>query len=607
MNFRISALFAMLLWMEVAVAQDSIIRVGDSIKERKIYDKIQQNLSKKKGLRKIHSLIFNEIETNKSSTTTRKIEKELGRDFAKSEGKTIRNIEIRVLAPFGYSERDSLKKPNKWEKRGNALHQRTKKSVIKRNLLFTSNDRLDSVRIKESERILRSQSNIRRAYIEIIPTQSPDSLDLRVNVLDSWTIFFDADGSFSKASVWASERNMLGLGHSLSLKYIQDFSPTRSGFAVGYELPNINATNINTYVGYEKNEKGYQKKEIGAYRGYFSKYTKWAGGISLTDREREQYLRFKDSVYVKDARTLFWDAWGSTAFRIKSSYDRKIILSARYSLLDYVKAIEKEIDTDRFFTPFRRYVASVGLSKMDFEQDRYVFKHRDIEDIAVGYNMSYIAGFQQDDRGGKLYSGVKLLWGNYAGEGFLATNIQMGSFFYKNSSKERVIKGQIIYFSPLFGLGNWYFRQFIDFNTVIGLNRKNSPMDRINLNGANGIIDFKSPTLTGTRKSILTLQTQSYSPISWVGFRISPFLNAQIGAIGMEKTSLAKDSVYPKFSIGFLITNDYITLRKIEFSFFYIPKVPGKGYNIYNFSGARNRDFRLPYFGYQMPDFILYQ
>ena len=82
---------------------------------------------------------------------------------------------------------------------------------------------------------------------------------------------------------------------------------------------------------------------------------------------------------------------------------------------------------------------------------------------------------------------------------------------------------------------------------------------------------------------------------------------ADIGFIGDDNYSFWKDQMLTKFGIGFYITNDYVPLGNFQFSFIYMPRIPGVGNHIQKFSGISNTDFRLPYFNYHIPELIRYE
>src|SRR5690606_22243855 len=133
------------------------------------------------------------------------------------QGKIIRKININSYDPFGFNINDTTKKPTKKvEKIGNSLHLKTKPFTIRSLLLFKANQPLDSVRIKESERLIRSQRFIRRGRIRAIDVPVTAPVDLDITVVFSWAIFPTGSLSASSCRLNINTRNFACLGHYLS-------------------------------------------------------------------------------------------------------------------------------------------------------------------------------------------------------------------------------------------------------------------------------------------------------------------------------------------------------------------------------------------------------
>jgi hypothetical protein len=152
------------------------------------------------------------------------------------------------------------------------------------------------------------------------------------------------------------------------------------------------------------------------------------------------------------------------------------------------------------------------------------------------------------------------------------------------------------YFSGLFTIGNWKFRQFVKPELTIGINR--ATYERLNLNDGYGLNGFNSDVLSGTRRFLLVLQTQSYAPWNLLGFRFGPYLNVSFGMLGNEASGFSHSRLYPQLGMGVLIRNDYLIIRYFQLSFAFYPSIPGKGDNVFKANPFRSTDF-----GFQ--DFII--
>src|SRR5690606_7498447 len=127
-----------------------------------------EDLSKKgKFTRQLHKLLVRKKPTNVNTNVQAVKQTDIDYDFEKFQGKVIRNIIIDTYDPFGFSIQDTSRVPKKQiEKLGNRLHLKTKKFTVRSLLLFKRNQSLDSIKVKESERLLRTQRYIRRVSVK---------------------------------------------------------------------------------------------------------------------------------------------------------------------------------------------------------------------------------------------------------------------------------------------------------------------------------------------------------------------------------------------------------------------------------------------------------
>jgi hypothetical protein len=103
----------------------------------------------------------------------------------------------------------------------NALHMKTRSSVVRKELLFRAGDTLDPRRLAETERNLRRRGIFRRVVIDTV--RADGKLVARVFTSDGWTTNVDVGLSVTGGTVtWragAIEQNVLGTGHALGVIY----------------------------------------------------------------------------------------------------------------------------------------------------------------------------------------------------------------------------------------------------------------------------------------------------------------------------------------------------------------------------------------------------
>lgn len=585
----------------------------DTIKKEQ--EQALRNLEKKaraRGgfLKYAHKLIFKPIQKGSGSV----LPYQDNISFRKFEGKIIRNIHITTLDPFGFSEKDTTRIPTTWsEKAGNWLHIKTQDRTVKNLLLFKKHDVFDSIVVEESERLVRGQRYVRRVYLEPnLVSETSDSVDIYIRVLDSWSLIPNGSISSSKMNFEISERNFVGLGHTFQNDFKQQFKDSKSAYGGRYIIPNILNTYINTTFIYDIDVDNNSQKSIEVERGFFSPLTKWAGGIYMDEIFLRDSLPDLDGVMeIQNFKSRNQSVWLGHSFRISNNNSvanrtMNLITTLGFYNTSYSEKPIAPYDNIGYYNNHQTYLASVGLTSRQFIQDRYLFEYDRTEDVAIGKVYALTSGFQNKNGYQRLYLGMKYSFGNYYNYGFFGSDFEIGSFFNGGNTEEGVIRISGHYFSRLKQYGSWYFRQFINPQIVLGFDRQPFIKDQMTLTGPNGIEGFDN-RLLGTHKIILSTQTQSYAPGIWYGFRFSPFLNITVAMLGNQENPLFKSPIYSKIGLGVLISNDYLIFNQFQLSIAYYPNIPFEGYHLFKTNSFKNNDFNMQNFRIEKPQVIPFE
>lgn len=554
----------------------------------------------------MHGLIFKPIRT-KAKNIKQKKHKNI-------DGKIIRNIKIVTLDPFGYSDTDTTAQPSNWSLRtGNRLHLKTKEFAIKNLLLFKKNSPYNSFSIKESERIIRSQRFVNRVTIsEELISNSSDSVDVYIRVLDSWSTVPKFEVSNSRFSVGLNENNFFGSGQQFDYRFTNRFTDGKNANNLAYTIPNIKNTFIKTKLKYQTDLDNNYTKSIDIERPFYSSLTKWAGGIFLEQQFRKDTLQGLDLIYEKqNFKYSSHDFWIGKAFDIfkGDSINEKttnLIFTGGFKNKDYIESPSIDYDPIDFYSNEKTILMGIGINTREFIQDKYIFKNGIIEDVPIGRIYGITAGYQYKDKNWRPYLGAQISFGNYHPWGFLSTNLEIGTFFNHSKTEQTAFSFQANYFTNLIELGNWKLRQFIKPQVLIGLNRKNSIGDQLSINENYGIQGFNS-AVYGNHKMVMTLQTQSYAPKDIGGFRMNPYFNYTIAVIGNSQNSLQKTKTYSKIGVGVIISNDYLVFSSFQFSLSYYPTIPFEGDTIFRTNAFQTTDFGFQTFELAKPRTVLFK
>lgn len=573
-----------------------------------------ERYSKKRGITKfIHKLIFKPVDSKKPEN--KKKDKVVLKSYGQYEGKIIRKINITTLDPFGFSEKDTTRKArNGFERFGNNIHVRSSRLTIKNLLLIRKNRPLDSLLVKESERLIRSQRYIRAVDITTKYAETgTDSVDLEIRVLDSWSLIPNASGSTSKTTFELTERNFLGTGHEFDNTYRQRFDNGRSAISTKYTIPNILNTYIRTSLAYNVDERSNYSKSVTVDRPFFSAFAKWGAGVYIAQDFKVDSLPDATGQYGKqNFKVGTQDVWVGKALQIfdgNSEEDRttNFITSFRFVRRNYSEFPTAEYDSLKFFSDENFYLAGFGVTSRKFIQDKYLFNYGITEDVAIGKVYAMTIGYQNKNHINRLYIGGRFSFGQYFEWGYFSTNVEYGTFFRGPITQQTVLSVEANYFTNLIELGDWRLRQFVKPKVIIGNNRIETIADRLSLNEENGISGFNSYKLRGTKKALLMLQTQSYSPWNLGGFRFNPFLSYTVGVLSDEQNNLFKGKAYSQIGVGVIISNDFLVFNSFQFSFSYYPSIPEDGNSNIQTNSFKTTDFGMQNFEFGKPQIVPYQ
>ncbi|WP_329805263.1 BamA/TamA family outer membrane protein [Flavobacterium facile] len=596
----------MLFCYQLSCAQENEIKKDSS----KGYRDIEKYSKKRKFTKFIHKLIFNPVA--KKAPKKQRPKKIKPQNYSKYEGKIIRNIEITTLDPFGYSDSDSTQKPKIFvQKAGNFLHLKTKNLAIRNLLLLKKNKPLDTLLVKESERLVRSQRFTRSVSTEM-KIVSEDSVDVFIRVLDSWSLVPDVSSSTSKSKFYLKEKNIFGLGHEFSNSYTKSLTSQENGYSINYFIPTIRNTFISTRLNYEIDLNRNYSKFINIERPFFSAFARWAAGVTLGQNlNKNVSLDVNQVEVVQNSKFNYQDYWAGHAFQIfkgNSEYSRttNFVTSARFFNRNFTETPFINLDSLNIYSSEKLYLISLGITSRKFTQDKYIFNFNIVEDVASGFVYNLTTGYQKKYEDYKFYTGGRIALGDYFKFGYLSGNLEFGTFLEMGKTNQTTTSLRLVYFTNLQEIGKWKFRQFVKPQLIIGNNRLDSNYDKLTLNGANNGIDgFNSPSLFGTKKLLMTVQSQGYSPWRLIGFRLNPYVSYTAGMLGQKDINFSRSKLYSQISLGVIISNDYLIFSSFQFSMSYYPNITA-GNSIFQTNSISTSDFGLQNFEIAKPSLIVY-
>jgi hypothetical protein len=580
-----------------------------------LYRNIESYSKKSRFKTSIFRLFFKPVTpaTGKKAAVKKRYRKLIQKPYNSFEGKAIRKIEVVTQDPFGFSVTDtSTGKQNFFIKAGNSLHVKTKGITIQNLMLIHKNTPFNSLRVKESERLIRNQNYVHDVTFNVVQSgTNGDSVDILIRELDYWSIIPQGSLSHSGYNIGLTDRNFLGTGHEFRDIYKSDKTNDVNTFISDYFIPNFRNTYISSNLHYEINSDRYFNRSIKIDRPFFSPLAKWGAGVSFASRFKRDSLNYPDTAYIplnlKFKTGDFWIGFARQIFFNNSEDDllSNLTFTLRYLRIRYSVKPLQPYNALNAYSNEDFVLGEIGISSRKYVQDKFIFKFGIIEDVPVGKYIGLTGGYQIKSASRRQYAGIRFSNATYYQWGYLSSNLEFGTFFNAAHFQQSVLAARIDYFSGLFEIGKWKFRQFVKPQFTLGMNMLS--YDSLTLKEGYGLNGFNSNALTGTRRMLVTIQTQSYAPWYLLGFRFGPYLTYTIGMLGDSKSGFRSSKAYSQLGIGVLIKNEFLRFSNFQISISFYPVIPGVGRNVYKMNSYRTTDFGIHDFDIGKPSVVAFR
>ena len=291
----------------------------------------------------------------------------------------------------------------------NALHIRTRASVIRRSLLLSPGQPYDSARAAESERALRALGVFRFVRVDTarLGAAGDGPFALRVRTADGWSS--KPQATFSTAGgdqTWAAgfvEENFLGTASELGVSYSR--TPDRRRLDFQYLNPHFLARRATLLLHYGNLSDG--KK--GAWQVGVPFYQTAARGALSTYGEsaRERILQFKDGARVDsmERRVLRVGVTGGVALHATSRDYVRLTLGGEWRREDFAQPMTDPFPRSTFTSG--RIGVEVGHVRFRVLEQFNSYARR--EDVDVSQTL-YLGSVVESGMGYEVRGQVSTVW-----------------------------------------------------------------------------------------------------------------------------------------------------------------------------------------------------
>jgi hypothetical protein len=576
-----------------------------------IYKKIRRSAYKHKSTKLLYQAIFiDPVPQQYEEKPLSDEQKEADPNTAYS-GKIIRKIKIIVYDPFGHSVNDTFTRNiNRLQKAGNDIHITTRHRIIRNRLLFKVNDTVQMIRITESERLLRQAGYINDARIIITGDPKGDSADITVRVLDKWSLTPIVGASMEGGYIRLRDRNLSGYGQTYEQE-VGYFKSTGYEFKGDYNIANIKNTFISSDLVYSVGREG-TKTGLSFNRPFYSPLARWAGGVSA-GRTWGRYF-YKDTIDAPEQSVAInyynYDLWVAKSFALgqqkNTEKNSNIIIGARYGTTRYLQRPSFTIDTNILNINTDIYLANIGYSMRKYYKDQFIYRFGANEDVPEGLLIQFTYGFiERELKGTRYYSGIDISNGRHFKKyGYLSGNITYGTYYRAGFKNNSTINAGIFYFSDINKNRKWYFRNFVNFHIIHGVNKE--PYEKVTLKSGE-MYGFNPGDISGTGKMILNLEAVAYAPYNIIGFKFAPVLLAGFGILESDLQKYSSGKIYQAYSTGLLIRNENLLNSSFEFTIGFYPEFPDGHRDVFKLNPVGSFTLKVRSFDISKPGTVAYE
>jgi hypothetical protein len=398
------------------------------------------------------------------------------------------------------------------------LHFKTRRSVIRHQLLFRSGERYSRHVMEESARILRADRYFYDATIEPVRYHE-GKVDVRVTTRDVWTLDpglnFGRSGGTNSTGVSLQELNILGTGSAVGIghKSAVDRSESSVSFANNHAFGTWTAVNLN----YAQLSDGAMRQAI-INSPFYSLETHYAGGVVAQSIDQSDHLYDRGEVIDQfHDHSVYAQAYAGWSAGLDHGWVRRwsagITYDERRFSADMAWSGATQLPQDRRFAyPWIRF---------DLVQDRYVtLANRDqigrTEDFSLGTYITAQLGWADSAFGSSRSAALFMLAAGRGAMPTVNTTLLLTSVFTgrveDGTLRNGVLDAAIRYYVQ-------QSKKWLFFSTVHAANGWRLDLEnQLLLGGDNGLRGYPLRYQDGTGRALFSVEERYFT--DWYPFRL---------------------------------------------------------------------------------------
>jgi hypothetical protein len=404
-------------------------------------------------------------------------------------------------------------------------------------------------------------------------------------------------------------KNILGLGQATTNTFMWDKrKQPGTGYKGIYVIPNILGSFFTGNITYNTSF-GSQLLRINLNRSFFTPNIKYAGGFSFTNVKTDFFYLSAIPPRFYPIEYNHYESWLGRSFRLS----KENILKTRQNLTLAGKIIndryyQRPLVTENSYYALQNKTLtlfSLSYTQQNFFESNLIYNFGRTEDIPVGIKMGATVGFEKNEFFKRSYFDSELSAGKFLGTyGYLYSGILYSSFFNKGQAEQGLLNANINYFSNLYVIKRYSFRQFLTLNMTNGINR--FEREFITVNDKLGISGYKNDSIYGSKRFTIKFETVCFTPWELLDFKFVFFLFADRSWLAKQNENIFDNAAYNGYGFGFRLRNNRLVFNTVQIRFAFYPHIPANSITSwYKISGEPI--LTTPDFSPKIPDLPTFQ
>ncbi|MFW5760791.1 MAG: hypothetical protein ACOCXH_07430 [Cyclobacteriaceae bacterium] len=492
-------------------------------------------------------------------------------EFSRYQGKIIRDIFIDTRKVFGPDLADTSYRYNLIDKAAEFFHVKTRKWIVRNQLLFKPGEKLAPFELAETERLLRSRNYLFDADITVIRV-GKDSVDVIVSTRDLWSLSPGGDwnNDNNSAEVYLQENNFLGLGFTtkIGVLYGDQYQPNRWDYKGSVRFENLVARYLHFDLERDVDRYGAVHK-IKGERQFETPLIDIAGGVEYQWFDKSINLITRDTFLLKDQHFQSQDYWIGYGTNFNShDFQNEYYAAVGFRRMEYQNPDQEMIN---YFQDNSRFLVKAGYAFRRYHKTRYVIGLGRNEDIPVGQIFTITGGYQHGSYQHKWYAGLRSGYSVYNKKiGYLSAMAEAGSFIYNKGFSEYTYRFDLFYFTNLLRRGRFRFRHFFRLGFA-AIQQPNQMENALNLDNEEGIRGFHV-NLFGNKKVLLNYEINLFPPLEFLGFNFAAVGFTDVGFLADREEPIWQGRFLSGLGIGLKVRNENLVFQAIQIMLGYYPQ-----------------------------------